>query len=144
MTDERLEFYAEKAEQAMDYLQLFFAFLLAVAFTTAVIGLASQFLRIFSAEFSSSAVVDFLSTVLMVGLIGTSFSIAVVRFKDVNRMRVFVSMGLIGAGVGILEDWLGSAQVSGSPSLLLAVSFGLMIFSMILALPVVSGEKIIS
>jgi hypothetical protein len=144
MTDERLEFYTEKAEQAMDYLQLFFAFLLAIAFAAAVIGLLPQFLRIFSGEFSSSAVVGFLSTVLMVGLIGTSFSIAVVRFKDVNRMRAFVSMGLIGAGIGVLEDWLGPAQVSGSPSLLLAAAFGLMIFSMVLALPVVSGEKIIS
>lgn len=141
MTNEKVKALAFKAENLMDYLQFVFAFLLGVAFIAAVIGLVPQFLSTFSGEFGSEELVGFLSNVLMVGLIGTTVSVAITKFKDVDRMKRFITMALIGVGVGILEDWLGPAQVSGKPHLLLSVVFSLMLFSLLVALPIVSGEK---
>ncbi|QKQ98606.1 hypothetical protein GKQ38_03730 [Candidatus Nanohaloarchaea archaeon] len=138
--DPRVRKGAELAHRAMRKLQVIFAVLLSIAFAAAVSGLAAGFFSKIIPVSGPAQLIAFLSTVLMVSLVG---SVAGEILKENRELRpqLFIGLALVGSTIGVLEDWLGPASVSGSPNAEISVALSLVLLALLIALSVTASKK---
>lgn len=131
--DSRVSKGVELASQMMDNLQLVFGILMAIAFAAAVAGLTSDLFESLVSIPVPAKLISFLSTVLMVSLIGT---VAKEFLNELGELKphMVVSLALIGSLVGVLEDWLAPATSSKTPEASIAVVFSLIVLALLIAL----------
>lgn len=92
----------------MDYLELSFALVILVAFAAAVYSLAYNLKLFMGGERGVAAVISFLGTVLLLGIMSDVYGLTVDDLLERRSLHGFMSLLIIATSIGILEDWLGS------------------------------------
>ncbi|MFB6204668.1 MAG: hypothetical protein ABEJ75_03405 [Candidatus Nanohaloarchaea archaeon] len=108
MTDERVRELARKADQLREYIELVLSFLILLTFVTAVYSLAYNLRLFIGGERSVAAVISFLSTVLLLGILSDVYGLTVDELLDRRTLNGFMSLLIIATSIGVLEDWIGS------------------------------------